>query len=119
MLWEDFWANLQAKNPMPNMPKNPKIQFTGAPENELGHKGNSLSPVGDSPATVPGEPLRCFSCLCWQRVPGLAWWCGQCAATGRKLNMQTRCDRGFEERQSATLPKRTAPQSRAHHVQQG
>lgn len=98
-LWEDFGASFLGENPMPNIPNMPRNHFEGAPENDLGHMGNRLSPAASSPASLPGEPLRCFSCLCWQRVPGLAWWCGQCAATGRKLNMQTRCDQGFEERQ--------------------
>ena len=58
----------------------------------------------------PAPPLQCFACSCWQKVPGLAWWCGRCVVTGRKLKMQSRCDRGFEEWQASPLEERTAPQ---------
>ena len=58
----------------------------------------------------PAPPLQCFACSCWQKVPGLAWWCGRCVVTGRKINMQSRCDRGLEEWQASPLQERTAPQ---------
>lgn len=60
----------------------------------------------------PAPALQCFACSCWQRVPGLAWWCGRCAVTGREIRMRSRCDRGFEEWQASPLPERTAPQPR-------
>ena len=66
----------------------------------------------------PAPPLGCFTCSCWQKVPDLAYWCGRCVVTGRKINMQSRCDRGLEEWQSSPLPERTAPQPggrRARH----
>lgn len=84
------------------------------------------SPVGDatdaapdfSPEWLPppAPPLQCFACSCWQKVPGLAWPCGRCAVTGRKINMQSRCDRGFEEWQASPLPERTAPQPGARRA---
>lgn len=72
--------------------------------------------AGQNPAPSPAEvpppapPLACFACSCWQKVPGLAWWCGRCAVTGRKINMQSRCDLGLEEWQQSPLQERTAPQ---------
>lgn len=118
-LWEDFGASFQVGNPMPNIPNNPGIHFMGAQGKDLEHVGTILSPEDSTPASLPGEPLRCFSCLCWQRLPGLAYWSGRCAATGRKLNMQSRCDMGFEERPTPLLPKRTAPQTGARHAYRG
>ncbi len=59
---------------------------------------------------LDGEPLPCIACTCWQRVPGLAWWCGRCAATGRSINTRSVCDCGFVDWQAAPVELRTAPQ---------
>lgn len=64
----------------------------------------------------PAPPLQCFACSCWQKVPGLAWWCGRCVVTGRKINMRSRCDRGLEEWQASPLQERTAPQPGARRA---
>lgn len=57
-----------------------------------------------------GEPLPCTACTCWQSVPGLAWWCGRRAATGRRITTRSTCDRGFLDWQAAPVELRTAPQ---------
>ncbi|WP_165177596.1 DUF927 domain-containing protein [Desulfovibrio sp. ZJ369] len=60
------------------------------------------------PIPSPAPALQCFACSCWQRVPGLAWWCGRCVVTGREINMQSRCDRGFEECQASSAGENRA-----------
>ena len=39
-------------------------------------------------------PARCICCEFWQKQPGLAWWHGKCALTGRSVNSKTRCGKG-------------------------
>ena len=89
----------EAPAPVENAPE------TSAPPPEPADPSNEYADF-----MPPASPLQCFACSCWQKVPGLAWWCGRCVVTGRKINMQSRCDRGLEEWQSSPLPERTAPQ---------
>lgn len=35
--------------------------------------------------------VRCGECILWRRVEGLAWWCGECAATGQRVRLKSKC----------------------------
>jgi hypothetical protein len=84
-------------------------------ENKLAAPADELDAIIDEKAggfafPLDGEPLPCIACTCWQSVPGLAWWCGRCAATGRSVSTQSVCDLGFEVWQAAPVELRTAQQ---------
>ena len=49
------------------------------------------------------QPQRCLECLAWRNTPGLAWWCGTCAATGLRVGFRSVC----------SLPSHMMPAARA------
>ena len=45
----------------------------------------------DAEAENSMQPQRCLECLAWRNTPGLAWWCGTCAATGLPVGFRSVC----------------------------
>ena len=126
-LRETYRHLFEAANLIPKIPTIPKIAALPPAEGncrdirdirdtvEIPENGGAAPVMADENSggfafPLDGEPLPCIACTCWQRVPGLAWWCGRCAATGRSINTRSVCDCGFVDWQAAPVELRTAPQ---------